>query len=340
MEEFAKKLKSIRQKKKISIDEVSKATMIRPHIIEAMEEGNLDIDSSVYVKAHLKSYARFLKVPFETELTAQDKKISAESESGLKPSEISDNNKKYAENNKKPQITDIDNSGKVDFDDDRLFEKEKSDYAELFKKQNTKKNKNNQQVVNYLIYASLLIIAGGIIYFTFFAGGSQTNIPQGYDPDAKADTALIEEKTESNNLLSYFEESDSLKLTANASDSAWLRIEIDGKTREEILLLPGMQKSWSASEFFVLNQGNVGAVEWSRNGEKLEPFGDPGSVVKNIKITEDQIINSAPWNNDSIKRIRRTRPGSEAEDNRPRVIEPSRINSSIPLIRRDTNRTD
>ena len=53
-----------------------------------------------------------------------------------------------------------------------------------------------------------------------------------------------------------------------------------------VLLKP---KPSSANEYFIITQGNVGAVQFKRNGKLLEPFGARGSVVKNIKITKDEV---------------------------------------------------
>jgi hypothetical protein len=50
-----------------------------------------------------------------------------------------------------------------------------------------------------------------------------------------------------------------------------------------------MKKRWSANEYFIITQGNIGAVQFSRNGKLLEPFGTKGTVVKNIKVTRDKV---------------------------------------------------
>ena len=92
-----------------------------------------------------------------------------------------------------------------------------------------------------------------------------------------------------NGLLNYFESNDSLVLEAFALDSGWISVTIDGKKKEEILMPPGMTKVWKAKDYFVITEGNSGAVKFTRNGETLEPFGSRGKVVTNVKITEENI---------------------------------------------------
>ncbi len=64
-------LKQIRSERKLSIDDVARATHIRPKYIEALETNNLDsLPSAVHGKGFLRSYASFLDLPIEPLLKA------------------------------------------------------------------------------------------------------------------------------------------------------------------------------------------------------------------------------------------------------------------------------
>ncbi|MDZ4746246.1 MAG: DUF4115 domain-containing protein [bacterium] len=88
-------------------------------------------------------------------------------------------------------------------------------------------------------------------------------------------------------------ETDSIVLTAQARDTAWLNITSDEKRTQQIVLLPGSEYQWSAMQKFVLSVGNAGAVTFSRNGQTLKPFGKTGEVVRSVTITRKDVKSSA-----------------------------------------------
>ncbi|MFP4529053.1 MAG: helix-turn-helix domain-containing protein, partial [Candidatus Kapaibacterium sp.] len=283
MEELGKIYREKRKKLNLSIDEVSEKTKIRPHIIAAMEDNNFSILPPVYLKSFLKTYADFLKIPAEDiqpfiDELYQEKKTSEEAKKvqPLPP--------------EKPKAT---------------------DFREIFRKKAVK-TIPSANVLNYILYAVISLVILALVYLFIFTGDDENGefdsaSQEGITPDT---TTVIKEEEKGKNLLSYFE-SDSLMLEARAVDTTWMQIEIDGKKVEEALLYPGMQRTWSASEFFVVTQGNVGGIEFYRNGTKLEPFGSPGGVVKNIKITEDKVIKQDAESSPSRKR--RSRKAEQPE---------------------------
>lgn len=258
MDEALKKLVEAREKLGLSIEEVSFQTKIRQHIIEALENGNITFDSPVYIKSHLKAYASFLKLPL----------------SALTPVFDELNSKLEKENTPQNNIENGDQP--------------KTDYTKIFKEKKDKKAPK-VNILNTIIYVTLTIAIAGIVYITFFTSDSDSPIDDELNGQAE-DTTIIDKKDK--NLFSYFEEPDSLRLTARAVDSAWLRIDIDGKRQEEMLMTPNQEKTWTADNYFLITQGNVGAIQYYRNGKKLPPIGNKGTVVKNLKITKDNNPNS------------------------------------------------
>ena len=101
---------------------------------------------------------------------------------------------------------------------------------------------------------------------------------------------------EKDNLFDFYSEADSIILEAIATDSAWMKINIDGVKSEYVYFTPNYSQRWSAANYFILTLGNAGAVKFIRNGEALAPLGPVGTVVRNVKITETEVINSSrPW---------------------------------------------
>jgi hypothetical protein len=103
---------------------------------------------------------------------------------------------------------------------------------------------------------------------------------------------------------------------------------------------PGQEEKWGASEYLLIDQGNVGSINFYRNGELLPMFGKPGTVVKNIKITKDKVLNTS-FQKDTIqvqkpyipkKKILKKEP---EQPKTPRLIQESQIPSSPNLLKKN-----
>lgn len=303
MTEIGNILKEARESRKMSIDELSRLSKIRPYILEAIEEGNLSVQPEVYVKAFVKTISGILKIEND------------EINNFLNPPQSS-KSKKHAES--------LHHSDKE--------ETPAQHYAKLFKKNVTKKNRKKEYIL-YSVIGSIGIIVLLAAYLIFFNSDSKSTVKAMPDSSSPSDV-LVVQKNDKKNLLSYFQNNDSLVLKAVAMDTVWMRIEIDGKTSEEILMKPGMEMQWSANDHFIIDQGNAGGIKFYRNGTELQPFGTRGTVVKNIKITRNEVLNDNPWKTDSIRKANQTRSAKkkkEEKDSRPRLIEPSGVDNINPL---------
>lgn len=267
MDSFGKRLSNERNKLNLSIDEVSEKTKIRPHIIRAIEDEKVSILPAVYLKSFLKTYARFLNIPEE------------ETDEALH------------ELFKNTASADVEKAVKAYKDEKRTADKLKP----LNAKKGDLTQRSRAYLVNYMIYTALGLAAVALLYFALFSDGS-ISTDSSEEVESAPDTTVI--KDEDDNLLSWFEKPDSLILTAKAVDTAWIKIDIDNKISDQVLMVPGMEKRWSAKDFFILNIGNVGAVQFYRNGQLMPPFGKKGSVIRSLKITTDKVENtSRPWDN-------------------------------------------
>lgn len=323
MFDISKKITEERKRANLTIAEVSEKTKIRSHIIEDIEKGKLDVLPSVYMKAFLKTYCHFLNIPLSEipeNLSKQDEKTSESENISEKPDSEKKEHKKIKKSDQ-PKITFAEEP-----------EEEVQDFKELFKRKPVQKNPVN--FMNIIIYSVIGLAVVTTVFFTFFYSS---------DDNSEKDDAQISETTltitdssdkkkDSKNLFNYFNKSDSLELVAEAKGESWIRIEIDGQKIDEVLLQPGMKKRWAAKDFFLLTQGNVGSVVFKRNGEVLEPFGNAGTVAKNIKITANEVLNTNPINSNQ----NRTKVSRKKQDKKkPKRIEPSPIPKSKFLERKD-----
>ncbi len=300
METLGTKLKSAREKRKLSLEDVSQKTKIRLHIIKAFEDGNFAILPPVYAKSFIITYSKYLDIP---------------------QSEINDELDELFKS-KTPQPV------QINIEKGNTSNKAKDNLTKYII---TKDNKT--KIINWLICSILFIGFVLVIYFTFFDESSinQDKMDNEVNPELESgDTTVIQ--ANKNSLFEFIEEPDSVILQAKANDSAWLKISIDGKRAEQTYLYPKSEKRWSAATYFVLTLGNAGAVEFRRNGQSLQPLGALGTVVRNVKITADTVINSSnPWGNDTSvirrrRRYRRKKSPLPLDILKPSTIEKTNIN--------------
>lgn len=268
MEEFGLKLKQIRESHNITLSDVNKNISVREIYLILMEEGKFSELPPVYGKSFLKTYCQYLEIP-NSDYIHIIEQLEKEDNSKFKTNTIKTPSKfNLGNQNKKINPSFID----------------KNNYLEKILSQF--KFIENPKFINYFVIILFLSIIMFFL-FPFEDEKSLTNQDESLQI-TESDTMLLAE--EEKGLFSYFQSSDSLILEAYSIDTCWLKLNIDGKTNKEVLAVPKMKMRWSAKDYFIITQGNVGAIQFIRNGKNLEPFGARGSVVKNIKITKDEII--------------------------------------------------
>lgn len=204
---------------------------------------------------------------------------------------------------------------------------QESVYTEIFKRNNIEKSFRPNVIKIILIsFVALVILAA--IYFLFlddliFHKEKNNEISQ------TAEDSAVVISADNKDLFSTFipQSSDSVVLRAKAIDTAWLNIEIDGKTNEQTLMKPGMERRWSAKEYFVITQGNAGSIEYTRNNQLLQPFGAKGTVVRNIKITMTEVLNATESAQDSLRKASNSYNKAQKKKQKREIprIEPSNI---------------
>ena len=75
-----------------------------------------------------------------------------------------------------------------------------------------------------------------------------------------------------------------LTLRIFAAEDTWLRIVVDAKNTEELLLLAGNEKDWKASEKFALTVGNVAGTQVSLNGAEIALPQNTSNVLRDFVI--------------------------------------------------------
>ena len=76
-----------------------------------------------------------------------------------------------------------------------------------------------------------------------------------------------------------------LVLQARAVADTWLRIEIDGDKRHDLLLTAGQSMQWEAHERFRLTVGNVRGTRLALNGQDIPLQSGRGNVMRDVLLT-------------------------------------------------------
>jgi cytoskeleton protein RodZ len=85
---------------------------------------------------------------------------------------------------------------------------------------------------------------------------------------------------------SVTEATGQLVLQATAVEDTWLRVEIDGDKRQEMLLASGKNVRWEAKERFVITIGNARGTRLTLNGKDIQlPSTVRGNVVRDFLVT-------------------------------------------------------
>ena len=100
---------------------------------------------------------------------------------------------------------------------------------------------------------------------------------------------MVVEKTPSAPKL-LIPRSQPLKLTVKAKSDVWMQLKSDGAVIFQNVLAKGTQESWTAKEELELWTGNAGSMIMHLNGKPLEGIGM--GVKKGIKITREGVKRS------------------------------------------------
>ncbi len=338
MSEAGKILKSERLKRNLSIEEVSKTTSIRTHIIEAIENGRYNVLPEIYIKSFIRKLCNLYEISdlsFQLQELDESKQEAAEEITEAEPEVAPAEKSEFAEEKsatkhgkkKKEKPKKIVTSTEVS---------QSKDYTEIFRKRRVRFSVN-PVFINYIIISTIAIFLLLVIYFVFFFDTKKFLEEQRYMQDTVAEKV---ESSVENKLTEFFNKSDSIVIKAVARDTAWMRIEIDGARSEEFLMYPGMERIWNVGEFAIVHQGNFGAIRFYRNDELLEIPGKRGAVVKNVRITASEVLSVNPWAEDPTSRVdaienvpKNIRRYKQKQDEPIKLIQPSEPIQKKPLIK-------
>lgn len=254
--EIGAKLRQTRQEKSISLEKLAVKTMIRSHILEAIEEGKLDqLPEAIYTQRLIERYANAVDL---------DGKQLANFFTTTSKSEAKDGRAKvYLPVQKlKAHHLYVVYIFLVIFSIHILSKTSLISYS-------PEKQPSNSQIA---ATSGENEREGGA------NSGDQTRLL------ASSSNNLLEnspQQSPSNSVVNTFQNQDRdrpITVSVIVEEDSWVQVEIDGQIEFEGTLEPGTKKTWQAEEKLVFVAGNAGGVLVAFNNEQAKQVGKPGAV--------------------------------------------------------------
>lgn len=268
MNDLGKYLKNEREKKGITLEDASKITRIRKTYLQDLEDGNIGMQSPVFIKGFLRSYAEFLGLDSDDVVekyndALNEKKVQAEVEKGFELEPVSNRRRFILPAALAAALAAI----------YIMTTSEKPDTTEPQVQQAAKAVLPDQKPVlsnttSYSAPLTVMTTSQTKIFKPITATATPTS-PQ--TPGPTASTAQKTKQTEKQYTLSV-----------KAREVTWLRVTIDNNDPVEVLLREGEGTSWSADGKITVVAGNAGGVDLRFNGKPVGSLGASGKVVTKI----------------------------------------------------------
>jgi cytoskeletal protein RodZ len=260
MDSFFADLKRAREAKRISLTDISDATLINIRFLEAIEEGKIDVLPQTYVRAFIREYATVV---------------------GLDPTGIM---RRYDESQEKNNaVRESPRPHPTTEPSPSSVPKEEKQAREFSVRPATARRAG--------IFIALFVVAVALWNMIRTPGTPPTTeIPfQSVikESEVAGDTSGTTRKQQT--VATAKGSADSLTLRAATSDTVWVQIVTDNSIPREYLLKPNMRISWKAQERFVLSLGNIGAIELTLNNKPVRIPARKSGVIQGLTLTRDSL---------------------------------------------------
>lgn len=309
LEKFSRELKKKRESNDITLQQIFNKTRIDVRYLEAIESADFEVMPDVYMRAFIKEYARAIDLDPENTLKQFEKAKAGviDKEEPEVKEEPPKQEEKPAEETAGKDEEEPAPQSEPDTEPETEAAPEPEPEQEEKKKETivveaetikppkeydeTKESKplgengksGNTQV--YIWGGVAVIILAVVAYFLFIDTPENeivTQTPSREQPAVQEPRYEVSEEEESSPPPAL---SDSLALLVTASDTAWIRVEIDNTRQEEFILYPNGSKELKGLTKFNLIIGNSGGVDLSLDGKELNFEGSEGRV-RNVEVTQ------------------------------------------------------
>ncbi|MFH0844038.1 MAG: RodZ domain-containing protein [Pseudomonadota bacterium] len=275
-------LKSERENRSLSYDQVAQITKLRPYVLKALENEDWEkLPQPVFLKGFIRSYARALGL--------NERKIFKFFDE-LPPAEQGP--LKLYQGEKKPR------KGLLFIlfilfgfiiimmyllVNDFLQEKPLSQKTDIRLSKSIPVNKERESRPVQAVEADII--------------KPVTSVPLDQTTKSEDDQSQQETVPTTANPMLFFPSepimaSESHKLECFVKERTWVRIRIDKQRPKEFMLEPGQRSTWEAKKGFEILVGNAAGIEFELDGTKISNLGESGQVVRLMLPPNYQLENS------------------------------------------------
>jgi len=279
---FGERLKREREKRKITLDEVAQATKISARLLQAIEEEKFDLlPGGIFNKGFIRAYARHLGLNEDDTIAGYTEAYRASHPEESAPIDPEAEGRKILEQR----------ALRVQQERPRL---ERIPWGKA--------------AVALLLLAFGVAVWGSYSRYTKSASdapakkqrsvqsapeASRTQVPVASSSTPKSNQDEIEPTTEAAVVNPENNAPGSFHVTIHAREDSWVHIQADGKDVLEDTLEAESQKSIRASNQLVIKAGNIGALDFWFNGQKLPPQDDL-HPVKILTFDSSGLVSNSP----------------------------------------------
>ena len=253
-------LRRERERQKLSIKDIEKATSIRALYIDAIEKGEYKtLPGEVYAKGFVRNYANYLELnaneivnAFNEEMHPQEELQESAGSSSAEEARQEQSAERNREEYRGPKITSLES-----------YPMEKKSHG----------------VRNALMVAAAVFVVAFAALIAF--GGDEE--PSAPAPRAKTQTQQGQKQTEA----APKPAADGVEMKLSFTDRCWTEVVVDGKTEFEGTAEKGKVLTLKGKDKVRITAGNAGALNYSLNGKDMGAIGQKGEVVEKTFTKEN-----------------------------------------------------
>lgn len=132
---------------------------------------------------------------------------------------------------------------------------------------------------------ALILLSFGVYYLL---RSGKAPAPAAETGPSPAGRALLEEAAPAAPAAAPVEEKG-VRLQLDFTQDTWLQVFADGRLAVDGIRSAGDSAEVRAESEILIHLGNAGGLTYTLNGKPGKPFGRPGAVVKNIRITPENL---------------------------------------------------
>ncbi len=335
---LGRQLRTAREQKGYSIDDIASKTFIRAHHLDAIERDDFADLPPSRIRYFVRDYARAVgldpesllaelpaievKAPEPTPLpsTTRGRLPSLPKREKGKRAKRTDKAKASpplpvpAESESTPAIVEPDVAAPAPA---RESSRKNPRYRPI--------DQGNPMLARIVIGIALLLLIALGVWYLFGRSGEPTDemLSAGIDTTVNAPTRIIGEAddaitdtTGSDSTIVIADIGDSLLLEGRFTERVWYSVGMDGAREDAATVDSGEVRQWRASETFSISLGNAGGVSFHLNGKDLGTLGPSGGTVRGRIVDRDGLRGAGTQTTANSTR-RRSRP-RRARSTRPR----------------------